>query len=332
MVRNLKFWIHNSRWVALPQSLMPAVTAVALAATHPGFSIFLSAVSVLGVCMAHLSLNLFDDYFDYKKNQPGVRDTLTRAGMRARTGKCTYLTSGQATVKQLLTASLIFGFIAGLLGVVVFISRGLPVLWVVLITAALGLFYSANPLRLSYRGFGELTIGVIFGPLVVIGIYISACGEFAWKAVFIGAAIGLLVTNIIYTHSMLDLDADRSVGKMTLAGRIKSKERRLTASYLMTLLPYLIFISGTLSGRLSAWYLLVLVSLPLAAALMKSMRAFYFAPDQPVTRSAWYGPMQMWRMITESKLEWFMVRWYLSRNLVMAFSLLCILATALTQR
>lgn len=332
MVKTLKFWVENSRWVALPQSVMPAVTAVALAALRPEFSALMAALAVLGVCLAHLSLNLFDDYFDYKKNKPGIRDTLQRAGMRARTGKCTYLTSGQATVRQLLWAALLFGLLSGGLGVAVFISRGLPILWIVLAAGLLGLFYSADPLRLSYRGFGELVIGIIFGPLVVVGIYIAACGVFDWKAVYVGAAMGLLVTNVIYTHSMLDLDADRSVGKLTLAGLIKSKKRRLVLSYLMTLLPYVLIVLGALFGQLSAWYLLAFLSLPLATALMKTMHAFCLSPGGPVRRRLWYGPMQRWQLITEYKLEWFMLRWYLARNLVMAFSLLCILATALTGR
>jgi len=329
MLKLLKFWLTNSRWVALPQSLTPALAAVAMASTQADFSPFLAAFAVFGVCIAHLSMNLFDDYFDFKKNKPGVRDTLARAGLRARTGKCDYLISGKATARQLLAAALIFGGLAGLCGVVIFIHRGFDVLWIVLATGVLGLAYSAEPLRLSYRGLGELTIGIIFGPLLVTGVYVSAAGVFAPQAVIIGAALGLLVTNILYTHSVLDLDADLSVGKLTLAGIIPGQSGKLAVSFCLMLLPYAIVLAGAGGGLLSHWYLLTMLTLPLAGALIYSMLEFCRNPDKPVTRRLWYGPMTRWEEITAESLDWFMLRWYLARNLITAFAVLVIIAAFL---
>ena len=327
MVKTVKFWVENSRWVSLPQSLMPAVVAVALAASHPDFSILLSVLAILGVGMAHLSFNLFDDYFDYKKNKPGIRDTLARAGVRARIGKCTYLTSGEATVNQLLIAALIFGGIAGLFGLGIFAHRGIEILWVVLALMFLGLSYSADPLRLSYRGLGELTIGVIFGPLLIVGVYLAASGTFGLEAVLIGAALGLLVTNILYTHSALDLEADRSVGKLTMA--VLAPTWRVPVSAMLMLLPYVIILAGVWFEVLSLWFLLTFLTLPRAIALIMSIADFYRNPQALPVRRWWYGSMQKWDEIKETGLEWFMIRWYLARNLLTAFSFIIILAAIL---
>jgi len=330
MLKTLKFWLENARWVALPQSLMPALTAVVLASGEADFSVAGAIPAVIGVCAAHLSLNLFDDYFDYKKNKPGIRDTLARAGFRARIGKCAYIVSGEATTRQLLAASLAFGSVAGLCGVVIFAYRGTPVLWIVLITVILGLFYSAEPLRLSYRGMGELTIGLIFGPLLVTGVFLSASGAFDWSAVLIGAALGFFVINILYTHSSLDLDADRSVGKRTLAGLVPTPEGRFRISFILILVPYVIILTGILGGLLSAWHLLSLLTLPLAAALVRSMLAFCRAPGRSAVRRPWYGPMPQWEEIVRDGIDWFMLRWYLARNLLAAFCVLTMLAALLT--
>lgn len=326
----VRFWLENARWVALPQSLTPALAAAAMASTHAEFSILLAIVSSLGVCMAHLSLNLFDDYFDYKKNKPGIRDTLARAGFRARTGKCDYLISGEATVKQLLAAALIFGGIAGLCGIVVFIFRGLTVIWFVLVVGALGLAYSAEPLRLSYRGLGEPTIGLIFGPLLVSGVYFSSSGIFGINSVVVGAAIGLLVTNILYCHSVLDLEADKSVGKLTLAGIIPSPKGRVALSFVLLFLPYAIIFAGVIFKLLPLWYLLTMLTLPMAVALARSMLCFYRNPQAAVSRRVWYGIMTKWEEIKAEGIDWFMLRWYLARNIIMSFSVLIIIAAFLS--
>ncbi len=34
------------------------------------------------------------------------------------------------------------------------------------------------------------------------------------------------------------------------------------------------------------------------------------------------GPMEMWDAIKESGIEWFMIRWYLARNLISVFALI----------
>ena len=318
--------MDNARCVSIPQSLMPALIGVALACIKDGFSVFLSVLAVFGVCMAHLAFNLFDDYFDYKKNEPRVRETLARAGVRARVGKCAYLTSGKATSGQLLTAAVAFSCLALLPGFAILYARGLPILYIAAGAGLMGLFYSAEPLKLSYRGLGELTIGLIFGPLLVMGVFYSSCGALDWSAVLIGAAIGFLVMNVLYIHSVLDDEADRSVNKHTLAGLIPTAEGRLAVCNVFTFAPYAIIAAGMISRILPLPSLLLFLTLPFALSLCRSMTAFSKEPGTPVRWRLWHGPMQKWKEIQAAGLEWFMFRWYLARNLLTVFSLLCILS------
>ena len=139
-MNKIKFWFNNARPTSLPQSLVPSVLAVCMALQADGFSWWLSTCAVLGVMAAHLALNLFDDYFDYIKKQSGYRDELKHEGFRARIGKCPYLTSGQATLKQLLAACVILSIIAFSFGSVVLYFRGDLVLYIVGATILLGFF------------------------------------------------------------------------------------------------------------------------------------------------------------------------------------------------
>ena len=118
-----RFWFKNARPTALPQSLLPAILAFCMASQSEGFSVYLGILAVFGVVMGHLSINLFDDYFDYKVKKTDFRDRMEHKGMRARISKCMYLNSGEATLRQLLIACFVFGAIALSLGYVIYLYR-----------------------------------------------------------------------------------------------------------------------------------------------------------------------------------------------------------------
>ena len=61
------FWFNNARPISLPQSMLPALTAVALSAGLGSFSWIAAIACVFGVMFAHLGMNLLDDWFDYYK-------------------------------------------------------------------------------------------------------------------------------------------------------------------------------------------------------------------------------------------------------------------------
>lgn len=78
-MNTVRFWIQNSRSNALPQSLLPAFLAVAMAFRQPDFSMSLSILAIGGVVLGHLGLNLWDDYFDYRRKETAYRDKMARA-------------------------------------------------------------------------------------------------------------------------------------------------------------------------------------------------------------------------------------------------------------
>jgi 1,4-dihydroxy-2-naphthoate octaprenyltransferase len=317
----IKFWFINARYHALAQSLLPALLAVCLAAGGEGFSPLLAFLAVIGVELVHMGVNLLDDYFDYRHQRTSYRDLMAREGMRARIAKCPYLTSGLATVGQLLAAGLTCCSLALLVGAAIFIRRGEPIFWLTLATAALGHAYSGWPLRLSYRGLGELEIGVVFGPLLMSGVYYCSRGQFDSSVLLIAIPVGLLVMNIVYAHAIMDLEPDKRVGKITLAVLAESSRARLLILALVLTLPYFLVVIGVASRRLGFANLLVLGTFPLAVALFKLMIDFVREPHKPARRRFWMGPMNRWETVKANGLEWFMVRWYLARNLLLFFCL-----------
>lgn len=320
-MNTLKFWIKNARDIALPQSILPALLAVSMAAVHPDFSWWPALVALFGVVCAHLGFNLADDYFDYRHNDVAARKKVTAEGFRTHMEKCHYIESGEATPKELLMAMCAFLAVAGVAGGVVWWFRGWPVAVLALVGLLLGISYSGKPLELGYHGLGELVIGVMFGPLLMIGMQFAACGVFDDKIVWVSAAVGLLVTNIVYSHAVLDLKADAQAGKMTFARLLRTRGAMLSFSGLFNLLPFAILIVGVAVGQLHWAYLSVLPLLPMGIYLIYSLAAHLNDKTIPFEPRWWMGPMGNFELYRRHNMDWFLIRWLVARNLVTFFCL-----------
>jgi len=315
------FWLKNARCVALPQSMLPAFTAICAAHASAGFSWIWTVCAVVGVACGHLGINLWDDYFDYKKDNQNIRNRLKNSGIRARIAKCNYLSSKEATLKQLFVVAALFSATALLLGVIIFLHRGIIILIISLITALLGFFYSAPPFRFSYHGLGEVVIGFVFGTLLMSGVYISACGEISTQLLLISVPIGLLVANVVYTHAVIDFEADKALNKKTLAIILQKKKYISSVSFLLIFLPFLLVGLGIFFKILSSWYAFVFVFFYAAVYLFCIILQFQNGERKKIRPKWWLGVMENWEKIETAELDWFMIRWYLARNLLVFFCL-----------
>ena len=321
-MNKIGFWINNARHIALPQSILPALLAFAMAGTHPDFSWWLGLVALFGIICAHLGMNLADDYFDYKVKSGENRNEMAAEGMRARIAKYPYLTSGQATVKQLAGAIVVFLLIASICGAVILYFRGINILYLALIAGFLGISYSGWPFRLCYHGYGELVIGLMFGPLLMIGMQYAAAGVFDATIVLVSVPVGLLVTNIVYSHSIMDAIPDEKVGKMTFARLLAKPKWMIFFSGIFNLVPFVIIAVGVALGLLHWAYLSIFILLPMAIYLVNSLNQFVHHKTVNIQLKPWMGPMGEFDKYREVGIDWFMLRWLIARNLVTFFCLI----------
>ena len=325
---SLKKWFVNGRYGALVQSVMPAVLAVVLAIGHEGFNVWLSLLAVVGVEFAHLALNLSDDYFDYKADMLADRINVVRKGFKAYTAKYPYLTDGTATVGDLKKAIALFSLVAIVCGIVVLIFRGWPVVVIAAVTAFLGVFYSAPPLKLGFHGMGELIIGIVFGPLLMMGVYFAACGVIEPSVVWLSIPVGLLVVNILFTHSYIDNVGDGESDKLTLSGLLRTDRANLAMSFILNFLPSVLVVLAVILGRVPWPYLFTLLVLPRNIWLFWSLVKFSRKEEIPLEKPAWYlGNMGKWELYRKMGLDWYLIRWLTARNALSLFCLILIVVT-----
>lgn len=325
-VKRIHFWLQNARWHSTQQSVLPALLALLMVWGTEGFRPLYGILAVFGVFLGHLAANLLDDYFDFYCQSPEAREKLLSEGELARGLKCSYLTGGQTTPKRLLMVSLSLCAVLIGIGAFIYVQRGLPILLCAGIGAVLLFFYSAPPLRFSFHGLGEIVVGIIFGPIVMCGVSWSAVGRLEPGIAALSIPVGLLVTDILYVHSILDMNPDRKINKNTLAILCGSPKKGLAPLALILLGIYGSAGAAIACGKISPLFGVVFLTLPLAAVLWNSMVAYAFHPEKKVVRRFWMGPMEYWDFFVKQGLDWFLFRWFLSRNLETAFCLLAIAA------
>src|SRR5437764_14205212 len=139
---------------------------------------------------ANMSNNLMNDLFDL--------DVGTDTGAYPRALYAPHpVLSGMVTRSRLAAAALVVNALDLVILVVLYLSRGWPV-----VAFALGGFfvsaaYTAPPLRLKKHGLGEPSVLLVWGPLLVGGVYYSAVGRIPWWVIADSIPYGLLCTAVL---------------------------------------------------------------------------------------------------------------------------------------
>jgi len=150
-------------------------------------------------------------------------------------------------------------------GCVIVLAREPRVLVPGLCGLALAWFYHAPPLRLAYRGFGELAVAFAYGPLIALGAFLVQRGGVDAGLLLFSLALGLLIAAFLVANEFPDYRADLGAGKRNLVVRLgRAAAARLFAWLVLAAL--LLHIAGAW-WLASAWPALALLAgLPLAWA------------------------------------------------------------------
>ncbi len=238
--------------------LTPACVLLGLATavwTAGQVSILYFVLALVGATSAHISVNAFNEYFDFK-SELDYRTTRTPFS-----GGSGTLPENPEMARSVLHTALITFAITGLIGLFFLYVRGLLLLplgiFGLLIIFTYTTWITRNPfLCLIAPGLG-------FGPMMVVGTYFVLTGEYSWTAFIVSLVPFFLVSNLLLLNQFPDLEADRSTGRKHLPIILG----RQTSSFIygaFLLLAYLPLIFGVYFEYLPKVSLLGLVSMVIA--------------------------------------------------------------------
>ncbi len=257
-------FIRLSRFYFLPMPMLTYLIGVAVAGReHAALDMRRLVGGLVIELLVQLSVSYTNDYWDIPTDRINTRRTLL-------TGGSGELTTGLLPPWIALAAGAFCQGTALLLA----IWTGLPAISWVLLVIALGaaVFYTTPPLKLAWRGLGEFTTALVGTLIVPAWAYSLQIGRVSGEIVLLAVPLVPFVMTIFLAIATPDIEADRRVGKRTLA--VRMGEGRIAALYAGLLALAYTAAAIIWPGRLPSGTLVaVLLSAPLGVWAWHGLRA-----------------------------------------------------------
>jgi 1,4-dihydroxy-2-naphthoate octaprenyltransferase len=235
-------------------SIMPAVLAGVLAYVD-GYSHFSWWIAAgVGLLIGQAGADYL--YYHFTHFHTDSRDAHTRifAGWRP------LFIGSLLRNEHSLPAGILCLFAALIIGIYFFFQLGTKLLWLVLAGGLVSIFFT--PLML--RGLKEPVVFLTFGPLCMSGIDFVLTHRFRLAPVIASLPVGFLVTVVAYLKGARYRVIEESGSEVIL-----NLKPRLAGIFLM--LAYLALGGAVISGFISRWALLGLLTIPFSALLCRRL-------------------------------------------------------------
>ncbi len=250
----LKVWLLETR----PQFLLLSVTLVLLGTAiswHEGcFDLLKFVLTLLGLLLAHTSVNVLNDYFDYKS---GIDLETTRTPFSGGSG---VLPHGLLRPKGVYIFGVCCLMAALAIGIYLTCISGWQLLPLIILGGPVIYFYTSHLVKWLA---GEFWAGLGLGMLPVLGTYFVQTGSYSAEAVVASLSPGFLTANLLLLNEFPDVEADKKGGRYNLVIALGSKKAGRLYAGLMVV-TYLSIIGGVASKLMPPASLIALVCTPFA--------------------------------------------------------------------
>ncbi|OIP26358.1 MAG: hypothetical protein AUK39_05010 [Dehalococcoidia bacterium CG2_30_46_19] len=250
----LKVWFLETRPQFLLLSVVLAFLGTSLAWYDGAFHLGYALVAFVGLLLCHISVNVLNDYFDYKS---GIDLKVERTPFSGGSG---ILPPALLTPTRTLWFGLISFLLAVPIGIYFVVTVGWLLLPVILIGAICILLYTPFLTRLEWP---EWAPGVGLGTLPILGFYFIQTASYTLPAIVAAIPSGILVHNLLLLNEFPDAEADREAGRKTLPIAIGKAKASIFYSVL-TAIVYLWIIGAVVAGLMPVFSLIALLTLPIA--------------------------------------------------------------------
>ena len=192
-------------------SAMPVLLGALLIRYHypeVDVDLFTSFLILIGSLLYHLSADMTNEYYDHVNGNDALVDLKTPFN-----GGTGVLEEGLIAPKRVLHMSYLFFALGAMISLWIAFRTNVYVLLFSLFGLVSCWAYTAPPLKLCYRGFGELIIFLNNGLMVIGAIYMAFVGHLSMEMVLPSCMLGFLGVAIIVMNEIPDINADRKVDK-----------------------------------------------------------------------------------------------------------------------
>jgi 1,4-dihydroxy-2-naphthoate octaprenyltransferase len=231
-------------------------------------NIFHVFLALAGAVAAHISVNVFNEYTDYKS---GLDERTTRTPFSGGTGT---LPAHPEVANAALIAGLVAFALTGLIGIYFAFLRGFAIVPLGLL--GLVVIAAYTPFITRHPVICLIAPGLGFGVLMVMGTHFVLTGGYSFPSFVASLVPFFLVSNLLLINQFPDVEADKTVGRRT-PPIIWGLHYAAVIYTTFLILAYVTIIAAAAAGILPALSLLGLATIPLAIPVARS--TFLYAKD-----------------------------------------------------
>lgn len=271
-------WLVSTRAAAIVMTLISSLIAGIFAFRGGRFNLWWWLLLTFGLIMAHATNNLLNDFIDYIKGVDIGNYFRDQYGPQP-------LELGLMSKKGLLTYAALNGFVALGIGLIFIHYRGGATLLLMGLGAFFLLFYT-YPLK--HFALGELSLLIVWGPLMVGGGFYVLTGMWSWYVVLAGMPFALGVTATLIGKHLDKLDMDKAKHIWTLPVLLGEPAARYSVLAII-FLQYGILVYLVIQRFFSPLIFITILALP---SFFKTVLPMY-RKQKPAEQPAGY-PDEIW--------------------------------------
>ena len=266
----ISVWLRVIRIRFLLASVIAVSLGLAINWWHTGnIEIFDAILTMCGVLALHASVDLLNDYWDFKR---GIDTATQRTKMSGGTG---VLPEGLLKPKQVYAAGIIFLIAGAAIGAYFVFTDGI-IIGLILAFAVLSVYFYST--KIVDWGLAEIFI-VIKGTMIVIGTYFIQTTQITESAVLGGIVVGTLSSFVLFITSFPDHDADKAKGRKTLVINL-GKQKACSLFWVFPIIFYSVSIFAIIIEVFPIYCLIILSTVPLVIKFGKKLKQNYEKLDK----------------------------------------------------
>ena len=209
-------------------------------------------LTMCGVLALHASVDLLNDYWDFKRE---IDTTTHRTKMSGGSG---VLPEGLLKPVQVYAAGIAFLIIGTAIGIYFVATDGI-VIGIILAFAVISIYFYST--KIVDWGLAEVFVA-IKGSMIVIGTYFVQTLQITEQSVLAGIVIGVLSSLVLFITSFPDHDADKAKGRKTLVISL-GKQKACSILWVFPTITYGISIIAVVLEIFPVFCLIILSTVPL---------------------------------------------------------------------
>ena len=266
----ISVWLRIIRIRFLLASVIAVSLGLAINWWQTGnIEIFDAILIMCGVLSLHASVDLLNDYWDFKR---GIDTATQRTKMSGGTG---VLPEGLLKPKQVYAAGIIFLIAGTAIGAYFVFTDGI-IIGLILAFAVLSVYFYST--KIVDWGLAEIFI-VIKGTMIVIGTCFIQTTQITESAILGGIVVGILSSFVLFITSFPDHDADKAKGRKTLVINL-GKQKACTLFWVFPIIFYSVSIFAIIIGVFPIFCLIILSTIPLVIKFGKKLKQNYEKLDK----------------------------------------------------